>query len=351
MLDLGFIKCIVEHGVYVKESTEGGLIIICLYVDDLIVTGSNIKDIEQFKKTMEAEFEMTDLGRLSYFLGMEFTYTTAGMVMHQKKYVGDILKRFNMISCNAVMSPIEVNLRLTKDESGDAVNETKFKQIVGSLRYLCNNRPDLAYSVGLISRFMSNPKKSHMLVAKRLLRYIQGTADYGILFPMGQQKTELELVGYADSDYSGDLVERKSTSGYLFLLNDAPVSWCSKKQSVVALSSCEAEYISGSLAACQGVWLGELLKELKISIKAPMELRIDNISAINLSKNPVSHGRSKHIEVKYHFLRDMVNKGRISVKYCKTELQLADVFTKALKIERFEDLRRRVGIVSVKHLT
>jgi len=161
----------------------------------------------------------------------------------------------------------------------------------------------------------------------------------------------LELVWYADSDYNGDLVERKSTSGYLFSLNDAPVSWCSKKQSVVALSSCEAEYISGSLAACQGVWLGELLKELKISIKAPMELRIDNVSAINLSKNPVSHGRSKHIEVKYHFLRDMVNKGRISVKYCKSELQLTDVFTKALKIERFEDLRRRVGVVSVKYLT
>ena len=186
LLDLGFIKCIVEHGVYVKENTEGDLIIICLYVDDLIVTGSNIKDIQQFKKTMEAEFEMTDLGRLSYFLGMEFTYVAAGMIMHQKKYVGDILKRFNMISCNAIMSPIEVNLRLTKDESGDEVDETKFKRIIGSLRYLCNSRPDLAYSVGLVSRFMSNPKKSHMLAAKRLLRYIQGTTDYGILFPIGQ---------------------------------------------------------------------------------------------------------------------------------------------------------------------
>ena len=195
MLDLGFTKCIVEHCVYVKEGTKGDLVIICLYVDDLLVTGSNIKDTKNFKKIMEAEFEITDLGRLSYFLGMEFTYTAVGMIVHQKKYAGEILKRFNMISCNAVMSPIEVNLRLARDESGDAVDETKFKRIIGSLRYLCNSRPDLDYSVGLVSRFMSNPKKLHMLATKRLLRYIQGTTDYGILFPIRQQKSELEVVG------------------------------------------------------------------------------------------------------------------------------------------------------------
>jgi len=137
----------------------------------------------------------------------------------------------------------------------------------------------------------------------------------------------------------------------LFLINNAPIAWCSKKQPVIALSSCEAEYISGSYAACQAVWLEELLKEIKIRVKTPLQLKIDNVSAINLAKNLVSHGRSKQIEVRFHFLIDLVNKERIEVVYCNTELQLADILTKALKNERFEDLRRQIGVVSLKYLT
>ncbi|XP_047157264.1 secreted RxLR effector protein 161-like [Vigna umbellata] len=130
---------------------------------------------------------------------------------------------------------------------------------------------------------MSQPKKSHMLAAKRM-RYIKGTSDYGILFQVGRQKDELKLVGYADSDYGGDLVERKSTSGYIFFINEAPISWCSKKQPVVALSSYEVEYIAQCYAACKGVWLMELLKELKLLRESPIQLRMDNTSAINLAR-------------------------------------------------------------------
>ncbi|XP_019425043.1 PREDICTED: uncharacterized protein LOC109333917 [Lupinus angustifolius] len=127
---------------------------------------------------------MTDLGKLSYFLGLEFTYTSAGILKHQKKYAKDLLKRFNMNSCNPALNPVETQLKVTKDEEGEAVNETLYKHMVGSLRFLCNNIPDLSYGVGLVSRFMCNPKKSHMSVVKRLLRYVQGTSDYGILFPV-----------------------------------------------------------------------------------------------------------------------------------------------------------------------
>ncbi|XP_019427108.1 PREDICTED: uncharacterized protein LOC109335430 [Lupinus angustifolius] len=185
---------------------------------------------------------MTDLGKLSYFLGMEFSYTFTGLLMHQKKYASDLLQRFNMDSCNSVTNPVETNVKLTKDEDGEAVDETLFKQIVGSLRYLCNNRPYLSYGVGLVSRFMCRPRKSHIVAAKRIMRYVKGTLDQGILFPVGTQtlKPELERPGFKDSDYGGDLVERKSTSGYLFLLNNVPISWCSKKQTKIALSSCEA---------------------------------------------------------------------------------------------------------------
>ncbi|XP_019460077.1 PREDICTED: uncharacterized protein LOC109359836 [Lupinus angustifolius] len=196
---------------------------------------------------MEAKFDVTDLGKLNYFLGMEFSYTPTGLLMHQKKYASDLLQRFNMDSCNSVTSPVEANVKLTNDEDGEAVDETLFKQIVGSLRYLCNSIPHISYGVGLVSRFMCNPKETHMLLAKRILRYVKGTSDHVILFPVETQKSELGIVGFADSYYGGDL-------GYLFLLNNALISGCSKKQPVIALSGCKAEYISGCYAACQAIW-------------------------------------------------------------------------------------------------
>ena len=159
-------------------------------------------------------------------------------------------------------TPSEVNIKLRRDDEGD-VNASLFKQLGGSLRFLCNSRPDISYGVGLINKFMSAPKKSHLAAAKRILRYLQGTTDSAILFP--RQKMvgkELELIGFTDSDYSGDSDDRKSTYGYLFQLHGAPISRTSKKQPVIALSSCEAEYIAGSFAACQAVWLEELLKEI-----------------------------------------------------------------------------------------
>lgn len=185
---------------------------------------------------------------------------------------------------------------------------------------------------------------------KRILRYIRGTSNYGILFPYGSQENCLELTGYCDSDYGGDTVERKSTSGFIYFMDGAPVSWSSKKQSVVALSSCEAEYVSGCYAACQRVWLEELLRELQMILEKPVKLKMDNTSAINLARNPVSHGRSKHIEVRFHFLRDIVNKERIELCYCKATEQLADLFTKPLAADKFEVMREKIGIVSLKDL-
>ena len=318
---------------YVKGKIDEDLIIICLYVDDSLVIGSHLSSIEDFKKKMHSEFEMTDLGHLHYFLGMEFDKTAAGLVMHQKKYVRDMLRRFNMTSCNPVSVPVEFNMKLRRDETSEAVDATLYKQIVGSLSFLCNTRPDICYGVGLISRFMCDPRKIHMATTKKILRYLAGTSDFGILFPVKNGKSKLELLGYADSDYSGDLDERKSTSGYLFLLNGAPISWCSKKQLVIALSSCEEEYISGSFAACQATWLGELLKEMLVEVHTPLKLMIDNVSAISLARNPLSHGRNKHIEVRFHFLREQINKGVLELVYCSTERQLADAFTKALRVE------------------
>jgi hypothetical protein len=192
---------------------------------------------------------------------------------------------------------------------------------------------------------MNDPRKSHLTAAKRILRYVKGTLKYGLLFPTANKEGEAELEGYSDSDWCGDRLDRKSTSGYLFKFNGAAISWCTKKQPVTALSSCEDEYIAGTFAACQAVWLDNVMKELNCEVKKPLKLKIDNKSAINLARNPIAHGRSKHIETRFHFIREQVSKGMIEVEYCPTEAQLADGFTKALKIDRFTCLRDKLGLI------
>jgi hypothetical protein len=254
-----------------------------------------------------------------------------------------------MMNCNPANTPMETGSSLSSDDEGKEVNGTLYKQIVGSLRYACNSRPDVCHSVGIVSRFMQTPKLSHMQAVKRILRYIQGTSDFGVLYPNTDGRKG-KLVGYCDSDWSGDRVERKSTMGYVFTVYNCPISWSSKKQNVVALSTCEAEYISACYAACQGIWLQSLLHEMKIDIDDEVELMVDNKSAINLAKNPIAHGRSKHIETKFHFLRDQVSKGRIKLVYCKTEDQIADVLTKPLKIERFKVMRKLLNMHSLDTL-
>ncbi|MCH82414.1 copia-type polyprotein [Trifolium medium] len=236
-----------------KGNDISNTVLICLYVDDLLITGSNHACIEKFKGRLKDEFEMSDLGKLNYFLGLEFLYREDGIVFHQKKYIADVLKRFHMENCNEAETPMEANLKLSKDETGQAVDATLFKQVVGSLRFICNTRPDINYAVGSVSRFMSNPKASHMVAAKRILRYLKGTQDFGLAFPTSKVGSQFELEGFSDSDWCGDKDDRRSTSGHWFRFRNSPISWSSKKQNTVALSSCEAEYIAAAQAACQTV--------------------------------------------------------------------------------------------------
>ncbi|PNX99966.1 hypothetical protein L195_g023239 [Trifolium pratense] len=261
---------------------------------------------------------MSDLGELSFFLGMEFVKRADGIVMHQQKYIGELLERFEMISCNPLSNPSETNSKLDECLDEEKVDSTMFRQMVGSLRYLCNSRPDICYAVSVISRFMHDPRKSHLLAAKRILRYLKGTVECGLLFPIG----------------------------YIFKFNNAAISWCTKKQVVTALSSCEAEYIAGTFAACQAIWLNSVMKEIKCEPVKPLILRIDNKSAISLAKNPTSHGRSKHIDTRFHFIREQVTNGMIEIQHCSTNVQLADGFTKAVKLDRFESLKRNLGLIN-----
>ncbi|XP_014496842.1 uncharacterized protein LOC106758430 [Vigna radiata var. radiata] len=351
MSSIGFEKCVSEHGVYVQCYKENGgeeRLIVCLYVDDLLITGSSNERIARLKVQMLQEFEMSDLGELSYFLGIEFTRTDRGILVHQSRYALNMLTKFNMCQCNSANTPAEVGVKLERDPEEEAVDPTEYRRMVGSLRYLCNTRPDISYNVGLMSRFMQNPNVSHLNAIKRILRYLKGTTSYGILLPKDESGGEVRVTGYSDSDWCGDKGDRKSTAGYLFFLNGAPISWNSTKEFVVALSSCEAEYITMCEATCQAAWLDSLMKELMVKVTERVRLLVDNKSAIDLTKHPTSHGRSKHIEMRFHFIREQVGKGKLEVVYCRSEDQIVDILTKALKGEHFLTLRKQIGVEKVE---
>jgi len=339
----GFEKCDYEHTLFTKTRKEGNILIISLYIDDLIYTGNDELMISEFKNSMKHEFDMTDLGKMRYFLGLEVLQKSTGVFINQKKYASEVLKRFGMDKSNSVRNPIVPGCKLVKDEGGVKVDNTHFKQMVGSLMYLTATRPDMMFVVSLISRYMENPTELHLQVAKRVLRYLKGTLDFGIFYNKGRNN---DLVAYTDSDYAGDLGDRKSTSGYVFLLSSGTISWLSKKQPVVSLSTTEAEFIVAASYACQIVWLKRVLEKLGLNQDKTTIIHCDSSSAIKLSKNPVMHGRSKHIDVRFHFLRELTKAGTVELIYCNTQDQIADIMTKPLKLEAFLKLRALLGVCS-----
>ncbi|XP_074325473.1 secreted RxLR effector protein 161-like [Apium graveolens] len=215
--------------------------------------------------------------------------------------------------------------------------------MIGGLRYLVHTRPDLAYSVGILSRFMDRPTQLHQGAVKRILRYVKGTIDFGLVY--SQDSDNEVLIGYSDSDLAGNIEDRKSTGGMVFYLNKSLITWTSQKQKCVALSSCEAEFMAATAAACQAVWLRKLLAQITEYDIGPVTLFIDNKSAIDLAKNPVFHGRSKHIDIRYHFIRECVENGEIIVKHVRSAEQRADFLTKALAAVKFEIMRNLLGVV------
>jgi hypothetical protein len=343
--NLGFRKCKSEYGLYTR-AREKQRLIVGVYVDDLIIVGESIQEVSLFKSEMKHVFRMSDLGALSYYLGIEVRQDPQGIWLCQSSYAMKLLERTGMKNCNSCAVPMEAKMKLSKDSDANPVDPTEYQSLIGSLRYLLHTRPELTFSVSYLSRFMENPRQDHMGAIKHLLRYIAGTVDYGLFYPRGRGEG-FGILGYSDSDMAGDVDDSKSTSGMIFFLGENPATWNSQKQRVVALSSCEAEYIAGTGAACQAVWLRRLLEELVgLTVAAPM-IKVDNQSAIALSKNPVLHDRSKHIKTKYHFIRECVEHGEIRLEFVGTQDQLADILTKPLARVRFQELRERIGVTKL----
>ncbi|KAG7584577.1 Integrase catalytic core [Arabidopsis suecica] len=344
LLELGFTKCSKEPSIYRKKEREEFLVV-AVYVDDLLVTGSDLEIILEFKKGMARNFEMSDLGKLTYYLGIEVTQSENGILLNQERYAKKILEETGFADCNAVHVPMCANLKLSKAPEEKNIDEKEYRRSIGCLRYLLHTRPDLSYCVGVLSRYMHEPKESHGAALKQVLRYLQGTRSYGLCFGRGNRT---ELLGFSDSSHNVDEDDGRSTTGHIFYLNNCPITWCSQKQETVALSSCEAEFMAATEAAKQAIWLQELLKEVTEEKCEKVMILIDNKSAIALTRNPVFHGRSKHIHKRYHFIRECIQNELVDVDHVPGEIQKADILTKALGRIRFKEMRDLIGVQDVR---
>jgi hypothetical protein len=325
----------------------GNDLFVCqIYVDDIIFGSTNHVYVEEFSRTMTKRFEMSMMGELKFFLGFQIKQLKEGTFVCQTKYTQDMLKKFDMVNAKPIKTPMPSNGHLDLDEEGAPVETKVYRSMIGSLLYLCASRPDIMLSVCMCARFQANPKECHLTAVKRILRYLVHTPNLGLWYPKG---SKFNLLGYSDSDYAGCKVDRKSTSGTCQFLGRSLVSWSSKKQNCVALSTAEAEYVAAGACCAQLLWMKQTLKDFGCQY-SKIPLLCDNESAIKLANNPVSHSRTKHIDIRHHFLRDHELKGDIEIRHVSTEKQLADIFTKPLDESRFCALRSELNILDSRNV-
>ncbi|KAK2433017.1 putative mitochondrial protein [Trifolium repens] len=341
MTGLGYKQSQGDHTLFIKHSKSEGLTVLLVYVDDIILTGNDVEEQKMLGQCLANEFEIKTLGRLKYFLGIEVAHSKKGIFISQQKYITDLLKETGKSACKPASTPLDPNLKLGIAEEAAAVDKEMYQRLVGRLIYLSHTRPDIAYAVSLVSQFMHNPKENHLQAALRVVQYLKGTPGRGIIF---NRNGNVSLEAYTDADYAGSVVDRRSTTGYCTFLGGNLVTWKSKKQSVVARSSAEAEFRAMAQGICELLWLKIILEDLKIKWEEPMKLYCDNKSAISIAHNPVQHDRTKHIEVDRHFIKEKLDSGLICTPFVSSQNQLADVLTKGLNSHNFERIVSKLGM-------
>ena len=313
--------------------TSGGEIFIAaVYVEGIILASKSSTRIQEFIKSISESSDIKYMGKLHYFLGVKIAYPGSGKIWTgQPAYTAEILKRFQMENSKPTATPIDTGAKLTKaTEDSKLFNQELYQSAMGSLLYLsARTRPDIAYAVSNVARFCSEPTMEHWKSIKHTMRYPNGTRNYGLLY---DKEKVTDFIGYSDADWAGDLDDRRSTSGYLFKLSGAAVRWRSKKQYCVALSTAEAEYMALASATQEAVEMQRLQNDLnEASVKSTL-IYEDNQSTICMAKNPQYHGRAKHIEIKFHYIREQVEKKAIQLEYCESKNMVADMVTKALLV-------------------
>ncbi|GKE75717.1 putative RNA-directed DNA polymerase [Tanacetum coccineum] len=288
----------------------------------MVITRNDEEEIKRLKEGLFTEFEMKDLGNLKYFLGIEVLRSPKGIFICQKKYILDLLAEIGMINCKPADTPMMVNQKLFMEKKAKLADKNRYQRLVGKLIYLSHTRPDIAYAVGVVSRFMHQPQVAHMNAVLRIVRYLKGTAGHGVLF---RSNGHLNIQMYTDADWAGDKGTRRSTSGYFSLVGGNLVTWRSKKQKVVSLSSAEAEFRGIAKGLAEALWIRKLVSEIGFPPRGSTQIMCDNKAAIQISENPVQHDRTKHVEVDRHFIKEKLEAGIIELPFVKSSDQLADI--------------------------
>ena len=343
----GFRKSELDHTLFTLN-TPSGIVVLLVYVDDIIITGSDKEEIQATKDFLKSVFEIKDLGEMKYFLGIEICRSKEGLFLSQRKYTLDLLKDAGKLDGKTAKTPLEDGYKVPREgeiEDSPPFKDAKlYRKLVGKLIYLTITRPDICFAVNQVSQHMQVPKEHHWGMVNRILMYLNGSADQGVW--MGCNGST-EVVGYCDADWAGDRADRRSTTGYCTFIGGNLVTWKSKKQKVVSCSSAEAEYRAMLKLTNELVWIKGILKHLEIIQSTPMTMHCDNQAAIHIATNSVFHERTKHIEVDCHKVRQMILLGVILPCYTRSEDQLADVFTKAARQKTIESIHSRLGLIDL----
>ena len=314
-----------------------------VYVDDIVITGSDSTGISSLKSFLQDQFHTKDLGMLRYFLGVEVMRSKHGIFLSQRKYVLDLLSETRKLGAKPCSSPMAPGIHLTrKDELFD--DPKRYRRLVGKLNYLTVTRPNIAHSVNVVSQYMSSPTVDNWIVVEHILCYLKGAPRRGILYS-NHRHNMVEC--FMDTDWARSNEDRRSKSGYCVFVGGNLVSWKSKKQGVVSCSSAKSEYRAMAQSVCEIMWLHQLLMEVGIKIVVPAKHCCDNQGALHIASNPVFHERTKHIEIDCHFVREKIQLGLISTGYVKTRELLGDIFTKTLSGDRISYLCNKLGMINI----
>jgi len=317
-------------------------VVLALYVDDGLIISPDYRAIQRILEEMKGVFEITE-GPPTRYVGLEISQESGIIGISQCHFIKTLLEKFNMENCSSTSVPMQPYEDLVPAKESN--EKLPYRQLIGALLFLAKcSRPDISFAVSKLSQFVTCYDETHWKAAKTILRYLKGTSHLGISYHPGMKSP---LKGFSDSDYAGDKNHRRSTSGVVVMLNDSIISWTSQKQSCVALSTTEAEYVAASAAAREIIGLRNFMEELGFPQREPTCLWIDNQSAIRLVKNPEMHPKTKHIDVRFHYIREQVEEGEIIVDYIPSEEQRADILTKCLLKGKLETNRDRLGISPV----
>ncbi|GJY12808.1 retrovirus-related pol polyprotein from transposon TNT 1-94 [Tanacetum coccineum] len=339
LISKGFTKGIIDPTLFTIKYGED-ILLVQIYVDDIIFGSTNPKFSKRFEKLMHGRFEMSLMGEMKFFLGLQIHQSPRGIFINHAKYTLEILKKHGMEKGQSIGTPMATKPKLDADLSGEPVDQTDYRSKIGSLMYLTSSRPDIVQAVCYCARYQARPTEKHLKEVKRIFRYLRGTINMGLWYPKG---SGFELTAFLDADHAGCVDTRKSTYEGIQFLGDKLVSWMSKKQDCTAMSSAEAEYVALSASCAQVMWMRTQLQDYGFNYNK-IPLYCDSQSAIAISCNPVQHSRTKHIHTRYYFIKEQVENGIIELYFVRTEYQLADMFTKALSEDRFQYLVRRIGM-------